>query len=206
MKNLERKIGALAADLKPLTPAQITLSQHKSREALMWIGIVSMIMFFAGLTSAYVVRRGEGGSWINIDLPYLFYYSTAFILIGSVTFSYGYNQLKAGQLKAFKLAVLATLVLGILFTLMQFKAYGYLVQHGLYLASKNPASSFLYIITAAHLAHLLGGILMLALILFKALRNKYSATEHHGIYVASIFWHFLGVLWLLLFLFLIFFR
>lgn len=206
MKSLEKKIEALAIDLKALTPEQIVQTQQKSREALMWLGIISMIMFFAGLTSAYVVRRGEAGSWVVIDLPYLFYYSTASILLASALFVYSYNKLKAGELQQFKLAMVGTLLLGILFVVMQFKAYGYLVEHGLYLASKNPASSFLYILTAAHLAHLVGGLLMLLLVVVKAIRNKYSATNNHGIYVASIYWHFLGVLWVLLFLFLIFFR
>ncbi len=206
MKGLEKKIEALAVDLKALTPEQIVNTQQKSREALMWLGIISMIMFFAGLTSAYVVRRGEAGSWVVIDLPYLFYYSTATILLASALFVYSYNKLKAGELQSFKLTMLGTLALGILFVVMQFQAYGYLVERGLYLASNNPASSFLYILTAAHLAHLLGGLLMLLLVVVKAIRNKYSATNNHGIYVASIYWHFLGVLWVLLFLFLIFFR
>ena len=137
MKGLEKKIEALAVDLKALTPEQIVNTQQKSREALMWLGIISMIMFFAGLTSAYVVRRGEAGSWVVIDLPYLFYYSTATILLASALFVYSYNKLKAGELQSFKLTMLGTLALGILFVVMQFQAYGYLVERGLYLASNR---------------------------------------------------------------------
>ena len=184
---------------------QEIIVKRKSLEALMWLGIASIIMLFAGLTSAYVVRKGEG-NWMVFDLPYFFYVSTALILFSSICMNWALSSIKKDEKDTLVKAISLTLLIGIGFFLSQFLAYRFLVEQGIYFAGKNAAGSYLYVISGVHLAHMCGGILALIFILIKALLKKYSADNYHGIYLLSIYWHFLGILWLFLFLFLIFFR
>ena len=184
---------------------QEIVTKRKSLEALMWLGIVSIIMLFAGLTSAYVVRKGEG-NWMVFDLPYFFYVSTALILFSSICMNWSLSTIKKNDKETLIKAISVTLMLGLAFFFSQFQAYKFLVDQGIYFAGKNAAGSYLYVISGVHLAHMCGGILALLFILIKAIFKKYSGDNYHGIYLLSIYWHFLGILWLFLFLFLIFFR
>lgn len=188
-----------------MTREQEVVIKRKSLEALMWLGIVSIIMLFAGLTSAYVVRKGEG-NWMLFDLPQIFYISTAIILLSSITMNWALSAIKKDDKDTLKKAIGITLLLGAGFFISQFAAYNYLVGQGIYFAGKNAAGSYLYMLSGVHLAHVIGGILGLVFVLVKSLLKKYSYDNYHGIYLLSIYWHFLGILWVFLFLFLIFFR
>ncbi len=203
---LTEKIQKIADELQTLSPDEKIKATQKSREGLMWVGIVSILMFFGGLISAYMVRKGEGGSWNQIVLPYYFYYSTAAVLFSSVFFILAYRSVTLNESNNAKKYMALTLLFGLLFVFFQFKAYGYLVANGVYVKGNNPAASYLYIITFTHLLHLIAGILNLIYCLVKIMRNKYNPNTVHGLYVASIYWHFLGILWVVLFLFLNFFR
>ena len=181
--------------------------REKSAKPLLWLGMVSMAMIFAGLTSAYVVRQGKG-DWLKFELPQLFYISTAIIIISSVTMNWVLSSAKNNNYKNVKLASLITLILGFAFVICQFKAWGTLVDQKVFFAGKysNAAGSYLYILTGLHLLHLIGGILALLLVWVKSLKNKYNSENLLGIKLCAIFWHFLDVLWIYLFLFLLFFR
>ena len=181
--------------------------REKSAKPLLWLGMVSMAMIFAGLTSAYVVRQGKG-DWLKFELPQLFYISTAVIIISSVTMNWVLSSAKNNNYKNVKLASLITLILGFAFVICQFKAWGTLVDQKVFFAGKysNAAGSYLYILTGLHLLHLVGGILALLLVWVKSLKNKYNSENLLGIKLCAIFWHFLDVLWIYLFLFLLFFR
>ncbi len=181
--------------------------REKSAKPLLWLGMVSMAMIFAGLTSAYVVRQGKG-DWLKFELPQLFYISTAIIIISSVTMNWVLSSAKNNNYKNVKLASLITLILGFAFVICQFKAWGTLVDQKVFFAGKysNAAGSYLYILTGLHLLHLIGGILSLLLVWVKSLKNKYNSENLLGIKLCAIFWHFLDVLWIYLFLFLLFFR
>ena len=181
--------------------------REKSAKPLLWLGMVSMAMIFAGLTSAYVVRQGKG-DWLKFELPQLFYISTAIIIISSVTMNWVLSSAKNNNYKNVKLASLITLILGFAFVICQFKAWGTLVDQKVFFAGKysNAAGSYLYILTGLHLLHLIGGILALLLVWVKSLKNKYTSENLLGIKLCAIFWHFLDVLWIYLFLVLLFFR
>lgn len=186
------------------TAEEIKKRQLKSNVALMWFGIVSIVMLFAGLTSAYIVRRGEG-NWQDFEVPTQFYYSTAVILMSSLTFIQAINALKKNDVKRFKLLMLATLLFAISFVFTQFSGYAALVKMGIYLVG-NASGAYMYALTGMHLAHLIGGVISIIFIIIKSLLNKYSSENWHGVYVASMYWHFLGILWVFLFLFLNYFR
>ena len=175
--------------------------REKSAKPLLWLGMVSMVMIFAGLTSAYVVRKGKG-DWLQFDMPQLFYVSTAVILLSSVTMNWVLSAAKKNDLKNTKLAALITFTLGLVFVICQFKAWGSLVDQKVFFAGKysNAAGSYMYILTGLHLAHLIGGMIALGWVWIKSMANKYNSENLLGIRLCAIFWHFLDVLWIFLFL------
>jgi len=183
------------------------ISHEKVARPLLWVGMVSMVMVFAALTSAYVVRM-EKGDWLSFELPRMFYISTAVIIISSVTMNWVLAAAKKNDLKNVKIASLVTLVLGLTFVICQFQAWGILVEQKVFFAGKysNASGSFLYAMTGLHMAHLAGGIIAIFVVWVKALGSRYNSENLLGIRLCAIFWHFLDVLWIYLFLFLLFVR
>jgi cytochrome c oxidase subunit 3 len=170
-----------------------------TRKLMLWIGMVSMVMLFAGLTSAYVVRKAEG-NWIEFTLPRMFTISTLTIIISSFTIQYALYAVKKNQLNNVKAAVVTTLGLGLAFIFMQFIAWNTLMKNGIYFVG-NPSGSFLYVLSGMHILHLVGGILALIVISVKSILEKYSPQNFLGLQLGVIFWHFLDLLWVYLFIF-----
>lgn len=183
------------------------ITREKVARPLLWIGMISMVMVFASLTSAYVVRM-EKGDWLQFDLPQLFYISTAVIMISSVTMNWTLSSAKKNDKKNTSRAALITLLLGLTFVVLQFKAWGVLVDEKVFFAGKysNAAGSFLYALTGLHMAHLAGGIISVFVVWIKSKQGKYDSENLLGIRLCAIFWHFLDLLWIYLFLFLLFVR
>ena len=181
--------------------------REKVGKPLMWVSMVSMVMIFGGLTSAYAVRM-QAGNWWHFDLPQMFYVSTVIILVSSVFMNWILAAAKKNNFLQMKIAAVITLSLGVTFIVVQFKAYGILVENNIVFAgsASNAAGSFLYILTGLHIVHLVAGILALLFVFVKILAGRYSADNLYGIRICAIFWHFLGALWIYLFLFLLFVR
>ncbi len=178
--------------------------RNKSLKQLLWIGIASIVMFFAGLTSAYVVRKPQG-NWIDFVLPDWFLFSTITIVLSSVCLFMAKRRIKNKHTSS--KFIIYTLILGIIFSCFQFQGWQELINQGVYLTGigSNVSGSFLYVITLAHLAHLIGGLVALAVTIINNQRGKYSSENFLGFELAAIYWHFLGLLWVYLFFFLKFF-
>lgn len=174
----------------------------KSRMALTWLGIVSIIMMFSGLTSGYIVRMDEG-DWVRFEMPSVFYISTAVILLSSLAMNYAMQNVKKGNLQGLKTGVLITLTLGFIFTLTQWLGWVDLVRNGIHFVG-NPSGSFFYVLTGLHLVHLLVGIISLIVVSINAGNKKYTSENYLGLRICALYWHFLGVLWIYLFLFLLY--
>jgi cytochrome c oxidase subunit III len=161
----------------------------------MVLGIVSILMFFMALASAFLLRRGHGG-WVPVQIPTLMWINTAVLLASSATLETARHRLAQGRLSAYRNLWLVTTALGIGFLLGQVVAWRQLVAEGIYLAS-NPASSFFYIFTGAHALHLFGGV---AALVYIAKRNFVQAkvTRSVAAEVTSYYWHFMDALWLFL--------
>jgi cytochrome c oxidase subunit 3 len=183
------------------------VTRAKVAKPMLWLGMGSMVMLFAGLSSAYVVSH-ESAKWLRFELPQLFYISTAVIILSSVTMNSAVMAAKKNDFQAIKRYVLITLLLGIAFIVCQFQAWAYLVSQGIYFTGKthNASGSYLYMLTFMHMLHLVGGIISLMVVWVKAVGKKYHAENLLGIQLSAIFWHFLDVLWIYLFLFLLFIR
>ena len=180
-------------------------NRDKAARMLMWLGIASMVIFFGGLTSAYIVRM-NGGNWKNILLPYEFYISTALIMFSSVTMNTALMAVKNS--KPAGLFMFLTLLLGFGFAVFQVLGWRDLHHSGIYFTGKLSIASgqYLYVLTWAHLMHLLFGLIALLFTAIKTVNGKYSAASYNGMKICSIFWHFLDILWIYLFLFLLFIR
>ena len=186
---------------------------HPHKFAL-WIAMGSIAMMFAGLTSAYVVKQAAG-NWRSYELPLVFWISTVVILASSITIVLPVRAFKQRKIPVYKTLVTATLILGILFTALQF--FGFyqlytqpqpLVLNGEALDRStpvtipgNPAESFLFVIAGAHLLHIIGGIVALAIVFFKAFRKRIKVYNATGLEIVAGYWHFVDVLWIYLFIF-----
>ena len=183
------------------------IKKEKTFKQMLWISMISMTMMFAGLTSAYVVSRARE-DWVSFELPSAFYISTLFILMSSLSFFLAKKTLlKGDQGKTTSLLAL-TLLLGLGFVFYQFNGFNQLIQAGLYTTGpqSNVASSFLYVITGAHLLHIFAGIIVLIRVLYRNMTGKYTVDNHLGFSLGSIFWHFVDALWVYLFIFFYFIR
>ncbi len=186
---------------------ELRKAQRKAAKPLLYVGIVSIVMLFAGLTSAYVVRA-DNGNWLVFQLPGISILSTAIIVSSSLTLLLAQMAIKKDNFKLTSLALFITLVLGIAFFFTQYLGWKQLTAQGIYFIGKysNASGSFLYLIALVHLAHMLGGILALMVSFTKSLLERYSSVDYLGLELTAIYWHFLDLLWVYLFLFLYFYR
>src|SRR5690349_6579837 len=168
----------------------------------LWITMGSIIMMFAGLTSAYIVRSNQA-NWLEFSLPGIFWYSTVVILASSVFMHLSLKAFKAREMKRYRALITITAFLGILFAALQFLGFQNLNTHGVQLLGEgsNPSASFLAIIVGLHVLHVLGGVIALLIIFFKAYSSKSKNYSAVPIEVAGTYWHFVDALWIYLFIF-----
>ena len=159
------------------------------------LGIVSVLMFFMALASAYLVRRGSP-DWVPVRVPGLMWFNTAVLLVSSGTLEMARKRLGWLDVTGFGRWWALTTIAGVVFLIGQVVAWRQLVGEGIYLAS-NPASSFFYIFTGAHALHLLGGV---GALLYVAWRNfeRAQVTRVVAAEVTSYYWHFMDGLWVFL--------
>lgn len=175
---------------------------RKTGKPLLWIGLVSIIMFFAGLTSAVVVRMGDG-NWANFEMPNAFLYSSIIIVLSSISIHFALLLAKKDKLDQVRIPALISLGLGIAFVVSQIVGYNELVERGIYFTGSghSDSASYLYLITAVHLVHLLGGLVALSIVVFHSLKSNYNTKNLLGLQLCSTYWHFLGILWIYLYVF-----
>lgn len=179
------------------------LSMHPHKFAL-WLFIVSIVMIFASLTSAFIVKQGDG-SWMDYQLPSMFWYTSGVIILSSILLQWGYFAAKRDKLETVKLTIGLTLLLGFVFLIGQWKSWGQLVEMDVYFVG-NPAGSFIYVLTGLHAFHLISGIIFLIIVLFSAFKYRVHSKNMVRMEMCTTYWHFLGALWLYLFVFLVFYH
>ena len=179
--------------------------RKKTAMPMLALAIGSMVMLFAGLTSAIVVRKAEG-NWLLFSMPRAFYISTAIILVSSLTMNNAVRLAKQGQNKKASMQLLATLLFGVSFAFTQISGWSALNAQNVYFTGRasNAAGSFFYILTWLHLMHMVGGLISLSVTAYNASKQKYTPENYLGVKLTAMFWHFLGILWVYLFLFLLY--
>jgi len=177
-----------------------TLSMNP-KKFILWLFIATIVMLFAAMTSAYIVRKVEG-NWLDFQLPSIFISTTVVILISSITMQWAYNLVRNDDLNKAKIALGLSFVLGVLFLVGQVMGWGALVGADVYLVG-NPAGSFLYILTGLHGLHLIAGLVFILAAFVAVVKYKVHSRNITTIEMCVTFWHFLGGLWLYLYIFLL---
>jgi cytochrome c oxidase subunit III len=180
----------------------------RSQKLLLWFAMLSMTMMFAGITSAFVVSKSREDWLKDFEMPSFFIYSTITILLCSITIHLAKKAIQKNDRKTTTNFLLLTLVLGLIFVFFQYKGFGQIIEKGYFFTGpeSNITTTFLYVVAVVHLAHLFGGIISLLVIIYNHFKQKYNATQFTGIELGAMYWHFLDILWVLLFLFLNFFK
>ena len=180
-------------------------NKAKSYKMLLWFGMISVVMMFAGFTSAYVISKSRPDWLSDFTMPNAFLISTLVMIVSSITFHLAVKAIKQNNLRNTSLMLWITLVLGVTFVGLQFVGFAQVIDSGLYFTGSESTitTSFLYIVVIVHLAHLFGGLVSL---IYNHYKQKYNAAQHVGIELSATFWHFLDFLWLYLFLFFSFYK
>lgn len=170
----------------------------------LWVGIGSILMMFAGLTSAYIVKRNQAG-WVTFNLPVAFWYSTAVIILSSLSLFMATRAFKERLMSRYRILVAVTLGLGVLFIVLQLIGFKQLWNAGITLTG-NVSYSFLYIIVMIHAVHVIGGIIVLIVMSLKAFNSKIKSYSIIPVELISTYWHFVDILWIYLLIFLLMIR
>lgn len=194
--------------------AQLTLDAEQKKRSdrsyklLLLFAMVSMTMMFAGLTSAFVISKSRADWMKDFQMPPAFFISTAVIMGCSLTFIMAKRAAKQDDRKGITTWLLATLALGLAFVFLQFKGFGEVIAQGYFFTGpgSNITTTFLYVVTITHMAHLFGGLIALLVIIYNHFKQKYNSRQTLGIELGAMYWHFLDLLWVYLFLFLYFFK
>jgi cytochrome c oxidase subunit 3 len=179
-----------------------TLAMQPKKFAL-WLFIVSIVMLFAALTSAYIVKQADG-NWLSFELPGAFLLSTGIIALSSFTMHLAYLAAKKDELGKVKFMLSLTVVLGVLFLGTQYFSWSQLVAGGVFFVSNYASGSFIYVFTGLHGLHLVSGLIFLLITFASAIRLEVHSKKLLQIEMCMTYWHFLGGLWLYLYLFLLF--
>jgi cytochrome c oxidase subunit 3 len=166
----------------------------------LWVAIGSIIMMFAGLTSAYIVKSNQAG-WQTIEMPTIFWYSTAAILLSSLVMQMALRSFKQRQMNYYRLLIAGTFLLGVVFVVLQWMGFQQLWNSGVQFKGSSGGGQFLYVIAGLHALHVLGGVVALMVMFIKAF---FGSTKLYGsvpVEVMATYWHFVDLLWIYLLVF-----
>lgn len=166
----------------------------------LWVGIGSIVMMFAGLTSAYIVKSNLPG-WSTLEMPKLFYVSTVVLLVSSLTIQMAHRAFKERRMQQYRNMISVTCLLGVAFIVLQIIGFRQLFESGITMEGGSGAAQFLYIIFGLHGLHVLGGVIVLLIMFLKAFSTKTRSYNPVSIEIAGTYWHFVDLLWIYLFVF-----
>lgn len=168
----------------------------------LWVAIGSIVMMFAGLTSAYIVKRAQA-NWALVEMPVIFWFSTGAILLSSLTIYMARKAFGNREMRKYRQFLGITAALGVVFLILQIFGFVSYEQQDIRLtgAGSNASYSFLLAIASLHGVHVLGGVIALVVIYLRALSTKSRNYSAVPIDVAATYWHFVDLLWIYLFIF-----
>jgi cytochrome c oxidase subunit III len=167
----------------------------------LWVALGSIVMMFAGLTSAFVVKKDQPG-WTTFTVPKAFWYSTAVILLSSLTIQMALRSFKEREMLRYRNLLTVTAVLGILFMFLQWTGFRALWQSGITFRGSG-GGQFLYVIAGLHVVHVLGGVIALLTMVARAMLSKVRSYNNIPVELVSTYWHFVDLLWIYLLIFFI---
>ncbi len=190
-----------------LTQGTLQEKNIRAKKMMLWFGIISLIMSFAGLTSAVIISRSRPDWTADLQLPSVFMVSLFTIILSSISFILAKRALKKDNHQVTTAFLLITLGLGITFVIMQFAGFRAFIDMGYYFTgpTSDPKASFIFLIAFFHILHVIVGLICLLVVIYNHFKQKYNATNMLGFELAGTFWHFVDILWVYLFLLLFFF-
>lgn len=175
-----------------------------ARKFNMWIFIFTSFMFFAALSSGFIVYSGGKGHGLDVILPRAFMYSTAVLIISSITLFIASRAAKQLQFDKQRLFLWLTFFLGIAFFIIQIYAWYVLTyKMGVYFTNPNASRTFIYVFSGMHLLHVIAGLALLLNTINSAYKNIPQVRKMYKMEMTSIFWHFLDIIWIYLYVFLL---
>ncbi|MBE9489383.1 MAG: heme-copper oxidase subunit III [Bacteroidetes bacterium] len=180
----------------------------RARKMMLWFGMISLGMSFAGLTSAYVVSK-ERPDWLtDFQIPQAFYLSLLIIVISSLTFHLAKKSVVAQESKKGMGLLILTFLLGSVFVFLQFRGFSQIIANGYFFTGSESTitTSFIYLVVLMHLTHIIAALITVLVVIYNHSKQKYIKGNTVGIEIAVTFWHFVDVLWIYLFLFFYFVR
>ena len=191
-----------------LTEGTIQEKNIRAKKMMLWFGIISLIMSFAGWTSAFVVSSTREDWLKDFQLPDAFLISTVVILISSLTFILAKKAIQKNNRSQTILFLFLTFFLGLFFILNQLKGFQQIIDlgHNFTGPTSNVTMSYIYLIAVVHIVHVAVALITLLVVIFNHFKQRYNSNNLLGLELAATFWHFVDILWLYLFLFLYFVR
>ncbi|WP_418510667.1 cytochrome c oxidase subunit 3 [Corallibacter sp.] len=191
-----------------LTQGTIQEKTGRAKKMMLWFGIISLVMSFAGWTSAFVVSSTRPDWLSDFEMPEAFMISVVIMLVSSVTLLVAKYALKNNNRPLATSMLLVTFALGIIFIYNQFSGFRDIIKAGYNFTgpTSNVTMSYIYLIAIVHILHVVVGLICLLVVVINHFRNKYTAENMLGFELAATFWHFVDILWLYLFFFLYFFK
>lgn len=191
-----------------LTQGTLQEKHGRAKKMMLWFGIISLVMSFAGWTSAFVVSSARPDWLKDFVLPNAFIISTIVIILSSITFLLAKRALKNNNRQQTTIWLLTTLVLGVVFIINQFQGFQQIIDLGYNFTgpTSNVTMSYIYLIAMVHILHVIVGLFCLLVVIYNHFKQKYTTTNMLGFELAATFWHFIDILWVYLFLFLYFVR
>lgn len=189
-----------------LTQGSHQLKVNRAKKNMLWFGLISLTMSFAGLTSAYVVSK-ERPDWItSFKMPPAFYISLALIVASSLTVHFALKAIKKEQNGLGMFLLVSTFLMGVLFVFFQFVGFSEIIQNGYNFTgpTSNITTSFIYLVVLLHVAHVFAGLISLLFVIYNHYKQKYRNGKTLGVELAATFWHFVDIVWIYLFLFIYF--
>ncbi len=189
------------------------MNQNKTineKTFVVWLLIVASVMLFIGFSSALWVHKTDAvlnNLWTKFNLPIAFWISTLLVIISSIFMQLAYRAAKNDDIYKIPSLMTFTLFFGILFCVSQFFGYNELVKMGFTIVNKEPghiSGSFFWVISLVHLLHIIGGIILLIVGISKASRLLVHKKNLVFINICKTYWHFLGILWVYLIIFIYF--
>ncbi len=176
---------------------------YRPQKFIIWLFVVTSTIMFGGWTSYYIVFSASKGKGHGLVLPDMFMYSTGVLVLSSVAMFLAARALKSGSASKHKMFLWLTFALGLAFGIMQFQAWTALYQSGAVIINNNAAISMIYIVSGFHLIHIIAGLALIISCLVGAYKNVMNEKAIFRQEIASIFWHFLDILWIYLYVFLL---
>jgi cytochrome c oxidase subunit 3/cytochrome o ubiquinol oxidase subunit 3 len=168
----------------------------------MWVFLGSEIMFFTGLIGSYIILRfGASNSWaapgevLNVTVTAV---NTFILICSSVTMVKAFAAIEDGDQKMLKVWLVATVLIGASFVGVQLFEYNELIHHG-FLPSSGLYGSTFYSMTGFHGFHVTMGVICISWVTIKAFRGGYTQDDHQGVEVIGLYWHFVDLVWIILF-------